>query len=74
MISEAQALRLAATSTFRPFNDLDWSQWAGCMTDNPLICETENYVLIIDGSSLAYVTYPDGNPEEQTFMLEQMGE
>ena len=74
MITESQALRLAAISTFRPFSDLDWSHWAGCMSENPLICETEDYVLILDGSSLAYVTFPDGDPEEQTFMLEQMSE
>ena len=74
MITESQALRLVAISTFRPFSDLDWSRSVGYITDNPLIYETDDYVLILDGSSLAYVTYPDGDPEEQTFMLEQMGE
>ena len=74
MITEAQALRLAATATFRPFDSFDWSNWAGCTTHDPLICETDKYVLILDGSSLSYVTYPFGDPEEQTFMLEQMGE
>ena len=74
MMTEAQVLLLAATNTFRPFDDFDWNQWAGCVTHNPMICETDKFVMIIDGSALSYVTYPFGDPEEVVFHLCAQGE
>ena len=73
-MTQAQVLRLAAISTFRAFNDFDWNHWAGCMSEEPLICETDDYIIIIDGSVLSYMDVTSGDIEEQTFMLEQMGE
>ena len=67
MITEALVLRLAATHMFRSFDDLDWSAYAGCMSKDPLICERDGFVMIIDGSTLAYI----GNDGFQlTFNLE----
>ena len=44
------------------------------MSEEPLICETDDYIIIIDGSVLSYMDVTSGDIEEQTFMLEQMGE
>jgi hypothetical protein len=66
MITEAQVLRLAATHMFRSFDDMDWNQFCGCISKDPLICERDNFVMIIDGETLAYI---DAEGDEYTFHL-----
>jgi hypothetical protein len=67
MITESQVLRLVATSTFEPFDKYDFDSFAGVLSDNPMICNTETYVLVLDGSRISYV---DGDGEEFTFQLQ----
>jgi len=55
MITEAQVLLLVATSTFEPFDKYDYDNFAGVMSDNPMICNTDTYVLVLDGSKISYV-------------------
>ena len=66
MITEAQVLRLAATHMFRSFDEGDWQAFSGCMSKDPLICERDNFAMIIDGETLAYIDI-EGN--EYTFLL-----
>ena len=56
MITEAFVLRLAATNMFRSFDDADWNAYAGCSSKDPLICERDNFVMIIDDFTLSYIT------------------
>jgi hypothetical protein len=67
MITEALVLRLAATHMFRSFDDADWNAYAGCSSKDPLICERDNFVMIIDGYNLCYITN-DG--EQIKFVLD----
>jgi len=67
MITEALVLRLAATHMFRSFDDADWNAYAGCSSKDPLICERDNFVMILDGSTLSYIT---NEGEQLKFVLD----
>jgi hypothetical protein len=67
MITESQVLRLVATSTFEPFDMYDFDSFAGVTSGNPMICNTDKFVLILDGSTISYI---NGDDEEFTFHLE----
>ena len=46
---KSELLALIAKSEFLPFTKCDWYAWSGCQSENPLICETEEYTIVIDG-------------------------
>lgn len=57
---EAKAmLKVLALSTFRPFTKMDWYSFAGCETANPVICETDEYTIVIDGDNVNMVYHED---------------
>jgi len=37
---------------FRPFDNNDWDGFNGCETENPMIGESENTIIIIDGNAI----------------------
>lgn len=49
MLDRSTALMLIAQTTFHPFTNADYQSFAGVESDNPMIGETGNYVIIIDG-------------------------
>ena len=55
----ASMLMLIAKSEFHPFTKADWYAWAGCESENPLICETENYAIVIDNNTINMLIYGD---------------
>lgn len=57
---EASAmLKVIALSTFRPFTKLDWYAFAGCESENPVICETDDYTIVIDNDQVNMVYHED---------------
>lgn len=58
--TSTELLALIAKSTFRPFTKGDWYAFAGCESANPVICESEEYVIVIDGDSVNMVYHEDG--------------
>lgn len=57
--SKAEMLILIAQSTFDSFTEADWWSFAGCETKNPLICQTEEYSIVIDGNNVNMVYHED---------------
>lgn len=57
--TKAEMLMLIAKSQFHPFTKADWYAYSGCQSENPLICETEEYVIVIDGNTINMVIYGD---------------
>lgn len=55
----AQAFRLLATTTMRPFTKLDWQMFSGCETTDPLIGESGPYLLVLDGETLLLLAQAD---------------
>lgn len=55
-LSPVEALRLIATATFHPFGESDWYSFQGCKTENPMIAETEQYLIILDGDEVTFGT------------------
>lgn len=51
-MTRESALALVATLQFRPFSKADWMSFSGCNTDNPLIAETDELLVILDGNEL----------------------
>ena len=43
-----EAMMLMSTSQFRSFNEMDWMTFAGANSSHPLICYTDNMILIVD--------------------------
>lgn len=54
MMNVATALKLVATTEFRPFTESDWHAWQGCNSKNPLIGENGKYAIIIDGDEVTF--------------------
>jgi len=65
-VSRALALKLIATLSFRPFTDMDWNSWSGCESAEPMIAETDDFVVIIDGDNVTFNAYNDGHGAEWT--------
>ena len=60
----AEALKLLVNAKFRPFDDMDWSAWAGCESAEPMICETDDFTVILDGETVTFNQYGvDGDCE-----------
>jgi hypothetical protein len=69
MITQADVLRLVATSPFRKFIQLDYDCFAGVESANPMISENDEFVLVLDGNVVSYFDY-DG--ENLVFILESV--
>jgi len=65
------ALTLIATTQFRPFDKSDWMSYSGCETENPLIAETDEWVIIVDGKYAEFVPIDpiDGGDHSHMFNL-----
>jgi hypothetical protein len=57
--NKAGMIALIANSVFRPFDAVDWYSFAGCESANPLICESEEYSIVIDGNNVNMVYHED---------------
>lgn len=51
-VSAVEAMRLVALTQFKPFTDADWDAFIGCESENPLIGENGEYVLVLDGETI----------------------
>jgi hypothetical protein len=47
--NSAELLVLIAKTKFRPFDKYDYMAFSGVESDNPLIAETDEYTIVIDG-------------------------
>ena len=61
----AEALKLMAKVQFRPFDDSDWMGWAGCESAEPMIAETDDITVIIDGETVTFNSYNEGTDEPE---------
>lgn len=52
LMTPEKALALVASLQFRPFEKADWMSFSGCNTDNPLIAESDEYLVIVDGNEI----------------------
>jgi len=57
--TKAEMLILIAKSQFDSFTEADWWSFAGCETKDPLICQTEEYSIVIDGNNVNMVYHED---------------
>lgn len=55
----AEAFRLVAANTFRPFDDEDFRAYSGVESDAPLICEDEaqEFTIIVDGDVVGFTDH-----------------
>ena len=68
-VSRATALRLIATSEFRPMSaEADFFAFAGVQSDEAFIAESELYTIILDGDRICLIN-EDG--EEAQFELSE---
>ena len=60
----AEALKLLVNAKFRPFDDMDWSAWAGCESAEPMVAEIGELTVILDGDYITFNQYGvDGDCE-----------
>lgn len=64
-VTAIDALKFMATLTFRPFDDSDWMGWAGCESAEPMIAETDDITVIIDGETVTFNSYNEGTDEPE---------
>lgn len=57
--SAAELLQIIAKAQFRPFTKSDWYLFAGCETAEPMIYETDDYTIVVDGDSVNMVYHED---------------
>jgi hypothetical protein len=58
--NKAELLTLLTKSNFRSFTECDYYAWAGASSNNnPLICETEEYSIVIDGNIINMLYHED---------------
>lgn len=55
----AEALKMLATTAMRPFTKEDWYGFAGCETKDPMIGETGEFIIVLDGTLLNIVHQDD---------------
>jgi hypothetical protein len=48
---------------FRPFTKNDWMAFQGCESPDPLIAETEDGLIILDGNTMT-IMFDDQNPDK----------
>ena len=58
--SKIELLTLLVNNKFRPFQDCDYYAWAGANpSNNPLLTETEEYSIVIDGNVINMLYHED---------------
>jgi hypothetical protein len=74
-VDTLEALKFIATATFRPFTEIDWMGWQGCNSDNPMIAEVEELVIIVDGDEVTFNVLGEkaGDIEWANFKLNLLG-
>lgn len=55
----AELMLIIAKTEFRPFNKMDWAAFAGCESENPMIAESGNWTIVIDGPMVNVVDWED---------------
>ena len=58
-LSSFEAMRLIATTEFRPFSEDDWACFAGCESQNPLIGFNGIYAIVIDSGDVNIIAEGD---------------
>ncbi len=53
-LDRSTALMLIAKTTFHPFTKADYQTYGGVESTNPMLGETENYLIIIDGNMVQF--------------------
>ncbi len=54
-LTAADALGLLVSVELCPFTDHDWSAFAGCTSKEPFIGESDEWIVVVDGSDLIIV-------------------
>ena len=67
--TQAEALALIATLNFRPFTQADWDGFSGCETASPLIHYGEEFIVVIDGANVDFMSAGEGDDYVQFFSL-----
>ena len=49
-----EAMKLIATTEFRPFTKSDWEAFSGCQNENPMIGENGRWTIVIDGNEVTF--------------------
>jgi hypothetical protein len=57
--NSTELLKIVTYSNFRPFNKGDYMTFSGVTSDNPLITETDQYTIVIDGHIINMVFHED---------------
>ena len=68
MIHKSEVLRLIASIKFREFSENDRMSFQGCDSENPMIGENDDYLVILDGDVVC-VLGSDPDSEQQLFFL-----
>jgi len=68
MIQKNEVLRLIASIKFCEFSENDWLVFQGCTSENPMIGENDDYLVILDGDVVCVLTN-DFDSEQQMFFL-----
>lgn len=55
-----EALRMLATTEMKPFNKMDWCAYAGCESKDPMIGESGEFTIVLDGDLLNICHQDDG--------------
>ena len=73
-MNRENALMLVATTEMKPFTKYDWMSFSGCESENPLIGETDEWVIIVDGNEIEILPIdpPDGFDHSHRFSLQFM--
>jgi hypothetical protein len=53
-LNHTEALRLIAQTTFHPFTNADYQTYGGVESTNPMLGETSDYLIIIDGDLIQF--------------------
>lgn len=69
--TQTELLPLMAKTTFRPFGEADWWAFAGCETAEPMIGETDQFIIVIDGDMINIV-HPEDEYGGQMYCLKQL--
>jgi len=57
--NSAELMTIIATSKFRPFDKYDYMAFSGAISENPLIAETDEYTIVLDGHIVNMVYQED---------------
>ena len=65
-MTATEAFALVARASFSPFTEADWMGFSGVRSENPLIAEIDDLLLVLDDNHLSVIS-PNG--EETVFVL-----